>query len=77
MEERIELASAQLKNDQKKLINKNAEIYGACRHKAKFYVYEQVKPTISTDEEVTQKKKLDESINVISDNKDDTQLKPS
>ena len=32
------------------LINKNTEIYGACRHKASLHVYEQVTTKPGTDE---------------------------
>jgi len=72
MEERIEITSAWLKDGQKKLINKNTEIYGACRHKAKLHVYEKATP-IGTDEGIeSQKKKLDDSMNVISDDENDS-----
>ena len=71
MEERIEIATVWLKKGLSQLINKNAEIYGAYRHKAKFHVFKQATTFNGTDEGVTQKKKLDDSINMISDEEDD------
>ena len=69
IEERIEIDSAWLKDSQKNLINKNTEICGACRHKAKLHVHEQVTPTVGTDEGIeSQKKKLDDSVNTMLDN---------
>ena len=67
MEERIEIASLMLIKGLAKMINKNAEIYGACRHKAKFHVYEQVTTINGTDEGISQKKKRNDSIGVTSD----------
>jgi len=40
MEERIEIATIWLEKGPSRLINKNAKIYGSCRYKAKFHVYE-------------------------------------
>jgi len=71
MEERIEIATIWLKKGLSQLINKNAKIYRACQHKAKFHVFKQAITFNGTDEGVTQKKKLDDSINMISDKEDD------
>ena len=67
MNERIEISKLMLYNGQAKIINKNAEIYGACRHKAKFHVFEQATPIPGTDEGETQKKKQDEALHKVSD----------
>ena len=69
MEERIEITTEWLTHGQRKRINKNIETCGACRHKAKLHVHEQVTPTVGTDEGIeSQKKKLDDSVNTMLDN---------
>jgi len=67
MEERIEIASIWLEKGPSRLINKNVEIYGACRHKAKLHVYEKAESLYGTDKGETQKKKRDGGMNIVSD----------
>ena len=59
MNERIEITSRWLKSGVSKLINKNIEIYGACRHKACFHVFEQVKNLPGTDEGINPEKEAE------------------
>ena len=56
MNERVEIIERMFKLGVRRLVNKNMEIYGACRHKAKFHTLEQVKPLHGTDEGKSQKK---------------------
>ena len=55
MNERVDIIERMFKFGVRRLINKNMEIYDACRHKAKFHTLEQVKPVHSNDIEKSQK----------------------
>ena len=70
VKERNQIASRLLKDSPLKLINKNAKIYSAWCSKAKFHVCEQKNNLNGTDEGVSQKKKQDDSVHVISDNEE-------
>ena len=49
MGERVAIVLA-MRSNKKRVINKNTEIYGACRHKCKLHAFEQVETPTGTDD---------------------------